>query len=196
MDFLLDNSQFARVKWLGRNSGQPGKSVYLSEFVPECLPSRLSVNADEIVGASSHLAAKGTIEAENADRPARKRQRFNPESESILTASYRGDGNAIEEPTNQKQQFEKEGHMRQARYMYLLLPLFFVLACAGAFAQANSEITGIVTDQTGAVVAGAKIVVTDPGTGESRTTASGATVVRHSRFEPSQLQHEGDRQGL
>ena len=65
--------------------------------------------------------------------------------------------------------------MRQARYMYLLLPLFFVLACAGAFAQANSEITGIVTDQTGAVVAGAKIVVTDPGTGESRTTASGAT---------------------
>ena len=65
--------------------------------------------------------------------------------------------------------------MRQARYMYLLLPLFFVLACAGAFAQANSEITGIITDQTGAVVAGAKIVVTDPGTGESRTTASGST---------------------
>ena len=65
--------------------------------------------------------------------------------------------------------------MRQARYRFFLLPLFFVLACAGAFAQANSEITGIVTDQTGAVVAGAKIVVTDPGTGESHTTSSGAT---------------------
>ena len=47
--------------------------------------------------------------------------------------------------------------MRQARYRFFLLPLLFVLACAAAFAQANSEVTGIVTDQTGAVVAGAKI---------------------------------------
>jgi len=38
--------------------------------------------------------------------------------------------------------------MRQARYRFFLLPLFFVLACVGAFAQANSEVTGIVTDQT------------------------------------------------
>ncbi len=65
--------------------------------------------------------------------------------------------------------------MRQARYRYLLLPLFFMLACVGAFAQANSEITGIVTDQTGAVVAGAKITVTDPGTGENHSTISGGT---------------------
>jgi hypothetical protein len=65
--------------------------------------------------------------------------------------------------------------MRQARYRFFLLPLLFVLACAGAFAQANSEITGIVTDQTGAVVAGAKIVLTDPGTGESHTTVSSGT---------------------
>ena len=55
--------------------------------------------------------------------------------------------------------------MRQARYRFFLLPLFFVLACAGAFAQANSDVTGIVTDQTGAVVAGAKIALTDPATG-------------------------------
>ena len=87
--------------------------------------------------------------------------------------------------------------MRQARYRYLLLPLFFVLACVGAFAQANSEITGIVTDQTGAVVAGAKIVVTNPGTGESRTQCQRRhRVVRHPRFEPRQLQHEGHREGL
>jgi hypothetical protein len=65
--------------------------------------------------------------------------------------------------------------MRQARYRFLLLPLFFVLACAGAFAQANSEVTGIVTDQTGAVVSGAKITLTDPATGFTKTTVSDGT---------------------
>ena len=65
--------------------------------------------------------------------------------------------------------------MRQASYRFLLLPLFFVLACVGAFAQANSEVTGIVTDQTGAVVADAKIVLTDPATGAAKTTSSGPT---------------------
>ncbi len=65
--------------------------------------------------------------------------------------------------------------MRKARYRYLLLPLVFVLAGVVAFAQANSELTGIVTDQTGAVVAGAKIVLTDPATGSTKTTESGAT---------------------
>jgi hypothetical protein len=43
-----------------------------------------------------------------------------------------------------------------------LVPLFLLLTCAGAYAQANSSITGIVTDQTGAVVANAKIDLTDP----------------------------------
>jgi len=84
-------------------------------------------------------------------------------------------GKAIEVKKQKQQQFEKEGHMRQARYRFFLLPLLFVLACAGAFAQANSEVTGIVTDQTGAVVAGANIVLTDPATNESHTTASGST---------------------
>jgi len=65
--------------------------------------------------------------------------------------------------------------MRQARYRFFLLPLFFVLACVGVYAQANSELTGIVTDQTGAVVAGANIVLTDPATGSSHTTVSGGT---------------------
>jgi hypothetical protein len=53
--------------------------------------------------------------------------------------------------------------------------LFLLLACVGVWAQANSEVTGIVTDQTGAVVGGAKIALTDPGTGEVHTTASGGT---------------------
>ncbi len=65
--------------------------------------------------------------------------------------------------------------MRQARYRYLLLPLFFVLACAVAIGQANSELTGIVTDKTGAVVPGATIVLTNPATSAVQTTQSGAT---------------------
>ncbi len=65
--------------------------------------------------------------------------------------------------------------MRQARYRFLLLPLFFLLACVSVFAQANSEVTGIVTDQTGAVVAGANVTLTDPDTGFTRTTVSGPT---------------------
>ena len=65
--------------------------------------------------------------------------------------------------------------MKLANYRFFLLPLFLVLACVGAFAQANSELTGIVTDQTGAVVSDAKIVLTDPDTGAVKSTVSGAT---------------------
>jgi hypothetical protein len=61
------------------------------------------------------------------------------------------------------------------RFRFFLVPLFFMLACVGVYAQANSEITGIVTDQTGAVVAGATITLTDPATGSIHTTTSGAT---------------------
>jgi hypothetical protein len=53
--------------------------------------------------------------------------------------------------------------------------VLFVLAGVAALAQANSELTGIVTDQTGAVVPDAKIVVSDPATGYSKSTTSGAT---------------------
>jgi len=65
--------------------------------------------------------------------------------------------------------------MRVAKYRFLLLPVFLVLACAMGFAQANSSVTGIITDQTGAVVAGAKIVLSDPATGTTRTTVSSST---------------------
>jgi Carboxypeptidase regulatory-like domain len=79
------------------------------------------------------------------------------------------------EPPNKATRFEKEGHMRQAKYRFFLLPLFLVLACVGLYAQANSELTGIVTDQTGAVVAGATVTLTDPATGFTKSTESGAT---------------------
>jgi len=65
--------------------------------------------------------------------------------------------------------------MRQAKYRYFLLPLFLVLACVGIYAQANSTLSGVVTDQTGAGVPGAKIVLTNPATQASTTTVSGAT---------------------
>jgi hypothetical protein len=51
----------------------------------------------------------------------------------------------------------------------------FAVASVGAFAQANSELTGIITDTTGAVVPGAKVVLTDPATGVDHTTVSSAT---------------------
>jgi hypothetical protein len=35
MDFLLDNSRFVRIKWLGRQSALSGKSMYLRKTVPE-----------------------------------------------------------------------------------------------------------------------------------------------------------------
>jgi Carboxypeptidase regulatory-like domain len=65
--------------------------------------------------------------------------------------------------------------MRHANYKLFLVSIIFMLACVGAFAQANSDLTGIVTDQTGAVVPDAKIVLTDPGTGATKTTESGST---------------------
>ena len=65
--------------------------------------------------------------------------------------------------------------MRHRWYRLFLLPLLFVVASVAAFAQANSELTGIVTDQTGAVVPDAKIILTDPATGSSKSTTSGAT---------------------
>jgi len=43
----------------------------------------------------------------------------------------------------------------------------------GAYAQANSTLTGIVTDQTEAVVAGATVTLTDPATGATKETETG-----------------------
>jgi hypothetical protein len=60
-----------------------------------------------------------------------------------------------------------------AKYRLIVLSLIFVLASAGAIGQANSNITGIVTDQTEAVVSGATITLTDPATGTKVETESG-----------------------
>jgi hypothetical protein len=65
--------------------------------------------------------------------------------------------------------------MKQGKHALFLLSLFFVLACPGAFAQANSTVTGIVADQTGAIVAGAKIALINPATNTARTTVSDST---------------------
>ena len=81
----------------------------------------------------------------------------------------------MEAQTETARPLKREGHMRQARNRFFLLLLFVVLACAGAFAQANSDVTGIVTDQTGAVVAGATVTLTDPATGTSKSTVSSGT---------------------
>ena len=64
---------------------------------------------------------------------------------------------------------------KKTSYRFLLLPLLFALACVGLHAQANSNITGIVTDQSGAVIAGAKIVLTDPATGAAKSTTTSET---------------------
>ena len=93
----------------------------------------------------------------------------------ILPASFLTEGEAIEVRNTNRKKLEKEGHMRQAKYRYFLLPLFLVLACVGLYAQANSDLTGIVTDQTGAVIAGAKIALTDTATNDVHTTTSSGT---------------------
>ncbi|MDE3168992.1 MAG: TonB-dependent receptor, partial [Acidobacteriota bacterium] len=56
---------------------------------------------------------------------------------------------------------------------YLVVVAFFCLGCcAGAFAQATSQISGTVTDASGAVVAGAQVTATQTSTGISRTVTS------------------------
>jgi hypothetical protein len=65
--------------------------------------------------------------------------------------------------------------MKNGKNRLILLPLFLLLACVGVYAQANSTVTGIVTDQTGAVISGASITLTDTATGAVKTAVSGDT---------------------
>lgn len=60
----------------------------------------------------------------------------------------------------------------RARYWKLALSLMLALTCIAAIGQANSNVTGIVTDQTGAVVSGASISITNPATGFTSVTES------------------------
>ena len=53
-----------------------------------------------------------------------------------------------------------------------LLAFVVLAACVGAFAQGSGELTGLVTDSTGAVVSGVEVKLSNSGTGEVRTTVT------------------------
>src|ERR1035437_1485276 len=106
-----------------------------------------------------------------------------PDPDPIQPNSFlnrRSDGDINRKPSQAgSTSLKKDGQMKhlvtQAKYVFFLLPIFLVLACVGAFAQANSTVTGIVTDQTGSGVAGATITLTDPGTGATKSTFTSST---------------------
>ena len=60
-------------------------------------------------------------------------------------------------------------------WVFLLLPLMFAFACTQLSAQANSNITGIISDQSGAVIPGANITLVDSATGATKLTTSSET---------------------
>ena len=66
--------------------------------------------------------------------------------------------------------------MKHANYRFVWIAVMFLMVgCVGAFAQANSNMTGIVTDPTGAVVSGATITLIDTATRTEKSTVSSAT---------------------
>jgi Carboxypeptidase regulatory-like domain len=67
--------------------------------------------------------------------------------------------------------------MKHARYGIPLLSLLLALACVGAYAQQNSQITGTVTDKEAAAIAGAQLTLTDTATGVANTTDSNGSGV-------------------
>jgi hypothetical protein len=74
--------------------------------------------------------------------------------------------------------------MRQAKF-FIGMILLALLSVSIAAAQENAELTGTVTDPTGAVIPNAKITITNTATGETRTaTSNGAGL-----FDFSGLNH-------
>src|SRR6266849_5127231 len=71
---------------------------------------------------------------------------------------------------------DRRNRMESAfRYNWTRFLLAFVVLslCAGAFAQGgNGELTGLVTDSTGAVVSGVEVKLTNSATGDVRTTVT------------------------
>src|ERR1017187_5685214 len=65
--------------------------------------------------------------------------------------------------------------MRKTNTWLIVLALLLTFGGIRAFAQANSELTGVVTDTTAAVVSAASVVLTDPATAYTRATTSGST---------------------
>ena len=60
---------------------------------------------------------------------------------------------------------------RRALFTSLLLMVFGFTT--GAHAQFSSNVQGVASDKTGAVIAGAKVVLTNTDTGVAQTTTSG-----------------------
>jgi Carboxypeptidase regulatory-like domain/TonB dependent receptor-like, beta-barrel len=69
------------------------------------------------------------------------------------------------------------GIMKRISAQFVVLSLLFLGCCAGAFAQATSQISGTVADASGAVIAGAQITATQTDTGVTRTATSDANGV-------------------
>ncbi|WP_158794581.1 TonB-dependent receptor [Granulicella sp. L60] len=61
------------------------------------------------------------------------------------------------------------------RYRIFILMLLAFFACGSVYAQENAEITGVVTDPSGAVVPNVTITVTHVATGDVRTTTSSSS---------------------
>src|SRR5258708_35307900 len=79
-----------------------------------------------------------------------------------------------------------------------VIALFLVSLCPASFvrAQTQGQITGVVTDSSGAVVAGAAITVTNPQTNFTRqvqTNSTGNLRVPHSASGTLQPQGENTR---
>src|SRR5438067_12153462 len=71
----------------------------------------------------------------------------------------------------------RSGEIRMNRIVsFSLVAAIFARLCVGtAFGQGGAgELTGLVTDPTGAVVSGATVTLTNPATGEKRTAATSA----------------------
>ncbi|MGH9715243.1 MAG: TonB-dependent receptor domain-containing protein [Candidatus Acidiferrales bacterium] len=67
--------------------------------------------------------------------------------------------------------------MKRISAQLVVMSVLFLGTCAGVFAQATSQISGTVKDVSGAVVAGAKVTVTQTETGVARTATSDASGV-------------------
>lgn len=57
-------------------------------------------------------------------------------------------------------------------WTYFLLAIVVLALCVGAFAQGSGELSGLVTDSTGAVVSGVQVKLTNSATGEVRNTVT------------------------
>src|SRR5208337_5034276 len=71
----------------------------------------------------------------------------------------------------------KEMHIRSVKFALVLLLVVCVASALPAWAQSSSagSVVGVVTDQTGAVVEGVEVTLTDVSTNTSRSVTTNAT---------------------